>query len=249
MAIINARDVNDPTGFGQAGAVTAIKMSSVSIDGLKQAFLDPESRVRLLSQPDPGSHTEFVSIEWAGGFLDGLSIDLNRSLNVLIGGRGSGKSTVIESIRYVLDLKPIGKEAGSAHESVVANVLRPGTQITLTLRSPHPSLREYVIRRVVPNPPTVTAMDGEPLPLKPRDVAPHVDVFGQHEISELARNPDERTRLLRRFLDTDASGPQKEELLGRLATARARFLKAVQERDKAQQARFPPYGHRNAEAV
>ena len=69
-------------------------MSDVSIEGLRQAFLDPESRVRLNSDETPAPHTELVAISWAGGLLDGQSVRLSESLNVLIGGRGAGKSTL-----------------------------------------------------------------------------------------------------------------------------------------------------------
>ena len=45
------------------------------------------------------------------GFPPGCRIHFNENLNVLIGGRGSGKSTVIESLRYVLGLEPVGDDA------------------------------------------------------------------------------------------------------------------------------------------
>jgi chromosome segregation ATPase len=53
----------------------------------------------------------------------------NENLNVLIGGRGTGKSTVIESLRYVLGLGPLGQDAKTAHEGIVKHVLKNGTRI------------------------------------------------------------------------------------------------------------------------
>ena len=38
-----------------------------------------------------------------GGFLDGLDLRFEPGLNVLIGGRGTGKSSIIELIRYCFD--------------------------------------------------------------------------------------------------------------------------------------------------
>lgn len=226
VAVVNAQDVNDPADLGRPGFSTAVKMSEVGYEGLKQAFLDAESRIRLAADPEPQEHTEFVALEWTGGFLDGAAIHFNESLNVLIGGRGSGKSTVIESIRYVLGLPPVGAEARKVHESIVKQVLRAGTQISLLVRSPHPAKREYLIERTVPNPPTVKSTDGELLPLTPADVAPRVEVFGQHEISELARSPEERTRLLERFLNGEDAGIEKAEAARRLPAARKRLLDA-----------------------
>lgn len=235
VAVVNAQDVNDPADLARAGFSTAVKMSEVGYEGLKQAFLDPESRIRLATDPEPQEHTEFVALEWTGGFLDGAAIHFNENLNVLIGGRGSGKSTVVESIRYVLGLPPVGTEARTAHDSIVKHVLRPGTQISLLVRSPHPAKREYVIERTVPNPPTVKSTDGELLPLTPADVAPRVEVFGQHEISELARSPEERTRLLGRFLDSEEAGVEKAEATRQLPSARKRLLDALSKRSEIEE--------------
>ncbi|MFH0785536.1 MAG: hypothetical protein V2B20_26810 [Pseudomonadota bacterium] len=62
-------------------------MSSISVGGLHQAFLDHESRLRLNSDPEPEDHTEFVAAAWqSGGFLDGAAIHFNENLNVLVVG-------------------------------------------------------------------------------------------------------------------------------------------------------------------
>src|SRR6266700_4121366 len=50
--------------------------------------------------------------------------------DVLTGGRGTGKSTIIESLRYVLALEPLGEEARKAHEGVLKHVLRSGTKVS-----------------------------------------------------------------------------------------------------------------------
>jgi chromosome segregation ATPase len=46
-------------------------------------------------------------------------------------GRGAGKSTVVESLRYVLGLEPLGDEARRLREGIVRNVLQSGTKISL----------------------------------------------------------------------------------------------------------------------
>jgi hypothetical protein len=47
VAVVNAKDVAEPEDLADPAATTLIKMSEVSIEGLRQAFLDPESRIRL----------------------------------------------------------------------------------------------------------------------------------------------------------------------------------------------------------
>ena len=180
-------------------------MSEVSIEGLRQAFLDPGSRIRLNSDPDPEDHTELVSIAWEGGFLDGMEAPLNPNLNILVGGRGAGKSTIIESLRYVLGVDPVGEEARKAHRGIVSRVLRSGTRVSLRMRSYRPTRAEYTIERIVPNPPVVRDENGQISHLRPMEVLPRIEVYGQHEISELTRSAEKLTRLLDRFVKRDPS--------------------------------------------
>ena len=130
-------------------------MANVTAEGLRQAFLDPDSRIRLLGEEAEAPHAEFLALTWEGGFLDEEAVRFNENLNVLVGGRGTGKSTIIESVRYALGLDPLGEDATSLHEGVVRHVLQSGTKISLLVRSHTPSKRAYTIERTVPNPPIV----------------------------------------------------------------------------------------------
>ncbi len=87
-----------------------IKMSAPSIESLRQAFLDPSSRIKLpedvMRDKHPESFNNFpyiksVRIENAV-FLKDQEIHFSPNKTCLIGGRGSGKSTVLEYLRVVL---------------------------------------------------------------------------------------------------------------------------------------------------
>ena len=208
LAVVNAKDIVKPEHLDVSSATCWIKMQDVTIDGLRQAFLDPGSRVRLNPKEgrfEPDEHMEIVTVGWEGGFLDGVAVHLNPNLNVLIGGRGTGKSTVIESIRSALGLNPIGDEARKAHDGIVRQVLRNGTKISLLVRVQCPGVHEYRIERTIPNPPLVREASGEVLHRTPTDILPRVEAYGQHEISELAKSPEKLTRLLDRFVAHDES--------------------------------------------
>lgn len=229
IAVINAQDVAKPEDLAIPGASCWIKMSAVSVEGLRQAFLDPSSRIRLASDPTPEEHIELMALAWEGGFLDGQSIHLNENLNVLIGGRGTGKSTIIESVRAVLGLKPIGEDAEKAHNGIVKHVLRPGTKISLLVQSHHPSKARYRIECSLPGQPVVKSEQGEVLELKPSDVVGTAEVFGQHEISELAKSPEKLTRLLGRFVSSDPGLAIEKE---KASTALERSRRRIQELQK-----------------
>ena len=230
VAVINAQDVSSPEDFSKAGSSCWIKMSNVTLEGLRQAFLDPISRIRLDHDPAPEEHTEFIALSWQGGFLDGAAIHLNENLNVLIGGRGTGKSTVVESVRYVLGLEPLGEEALKAHGGIIRQVLRSGTKISLLVRSYHPDKRHYLIERTIPNPPVVKDETGNVLNLTPADVVPQAEVFGQHEISELTKSREKLTRLLDRFVERDTDIlKRKSEVYRHLERSRSRLLETYRE--------------------
>ena len=215
VAVVNAKDVAKPQDLDDPSATCWIKMSEVTIEGLRQAFLDPDSRIRLNSDPEPEEHAELCTLAWEGGFLDGATISFNPNLNVLVGGRGAGKSTVIESLRYVLNMEPIGEDALKAHTGMVRQVIRSGTKITLRARAYRPAKREYVIERTVPNPPVVREENGQISKLLPRDVLPRIEIYGQHEISELAKSAEKRTLLLDRFVQHDESLSRRKESVRR----------------------------------
>ena len=231
LAVVNARDVASPEDLAEPSATCWVKMSEVGIEGLRQAFLDPGSRIRLYGDPPPEEHSELVAMAWEGGFLGGAAIRFNPNLNVLVGGRGAGKSTVVESLRYALGLEPLGEEARSGHAGILKHVLRNGTKVSLLVRGHRPSPREYRIERTIPNPPVVRDGEtGEVLHVTAADVFPGVEVYGQHEISELTKSPEKLTRLLGRFVERDDSvANRKRELRRALERSRGRILGARKE--------------------
>ena len=237
VAVVNASDVVSPDDLKKPSATCWIKMSEIGIEGLRQAFLDPGSRIRLNSDPTPEQHAEFVTMSWDGGFLDGVQVRFNSNLNVLVGGRGSGKSTVVESLRYVLGLEPLGEDARTSHDSILKNVLRNGTKVSLVVGSHRPRRLDYRIERTIPNPPVVrNARTGEVLNVTVADVFPGVEIYGQHEISELARSPEKLTGLLGRFVQRDESlAARKRDLRNELRQSREGVSRTREELDQIEE--------------
>ena len=69
---------------------------------LKEPFktLRPESVFKI--RKEKASRT-ILGIKFDGGFLDQQTISFTSNLNCLIGGRGTGKSSCIEAIRYLFE--------------------------------------------------------------------------------------------------------------------------------------------------
>lgn len=77
--------------------LTRIKLESLNFDALRIGLLDSAARVRL-EELVPQSVSHFVGMKLEGGFLDGQVIHFSKNLTCIIGGRGAGKSTMLESL-------------------------------------------------------------------------------------------------------------------------------------------------------
>ncbi|WP_428120028.1 AAA family ATPase [Candidatus Poriferisodalis sp.] len=90
------------------GRFTWIRMASPTIEALRQAFLDHEARVipswdpRVANEQSPNDvgHAWIESIELSGisNSTKRLSVEFDPHLNVIVGGRGSGKSTIVNGL-------------------------------------------------------------------------------------------------------------------------------------------------------
>lgn len=107
LASVLGSDSHQPNEIGRG--YTWIKMTEPSLEGLKLALLDPESAVRrsddCTDYPQKLDHSKIKKITIEKLRLrqrDPLVINFNPSYNALIGGRGSGKSTILECLRLGL---------------------------------------------------------------------------------------------------------------------------------------------------
>jgi len=91
---------------------TWIRMDTPSKESLRQAFLDHGARIipswdpRLTANPDPNvvDHSWVERIDLGGTLGNStapLQVSFDPRLNVIIGGRGAGKSTVVSALRQV----------------------------------------------------------------------------------------------------------------------------------------------------
>lgn len=238
IAFVNASDVSKPSDLSKDGATCRIKMTDVSIEGLKQAFLDAEGRILLNSDGVPNDHTRFVALAWDRGLLSEQSVALNSGLNVLIGGRGAGKSTIVESIRFAFGVEAKGKAASETHRVMMKELMGQKASIAVLLYSPHPSPGYYLVERFYGQDPRVKDQNGSLIQdLKPRDLVPNLEVYGQHEISELTRDRAKLADILKRFVgDDDQITIEIDGIRSRLSESRgdiATKRKKIAELDEA----------------
>ena len=223
VAVINAKDVAKPEDLEQASATCLIKMTRPTFAAFKVAFLDPESRIRLHSTQAKSPIGRLISMSVAGGYLDGVHVNFSDHLNTVIGGRGTGKSTLLECIRFALDCTPKGKQAQKLHSEIIKeNIGLEGGRVELALVSSSQNGRRYTVTRRFGEPPVVRDEGGDVSTMTPGDLMPGIDIYGQNEIYELAQDESSRIQLLERFL------PQEGDYKDKRADAQRR-LKANQQ--------------------
>ncbi|WP_306231264.1 TrlF family AAA-like ATPase [Agrococcus beijingensis] len=231
LAVIHADDVMGPRQLRTAGASSWYKVSAPSLESLKLAVRTPQTRVSL-NDPVAKPRPRIKSVSWVGGYLDGVSVPVSSDLTALIGGRGAGKSTVIESIRYALDIEPISTQMKKDHKSIVGQVLNAGTIVRIEVESVSPTVQSFTIEREVPHPPVVFDASRARTKQTPADAIGQVEVFGQHELAELASDSGSIAELVRRFDGSDGENPGLAALRVALRDSRADLKRAEEAKSK-----------------
>jgi len=144
------------------------------------AFQDPELRVCLNSNFSDKHHSRIESLSVKEGYLDNLHIDFSEHLNAIIGGRGTGKSTLLECIRYALELEPIGEKAKSQHEGIIdENIGKSKGCIELLVRSSKMRGKKYIITRYYEEEASVKDEAGNTSRFEIKDILPKIEIYGK----------------------------------------------------------------------
>lgn len=149
-------------------------------------------------------HIERIQIE--EGFLDGLDVAFAPGLNVVIGARGTGKTSLIELIKFCLDAKGHTQEATNRSLHHALSVLAGG-QVTVTLAEGD--------RRIV-----VSRTASDPAPRSNGAYLPPL-AFSQTEIETVGLHSNGRLSLLSSFISSSNKSAAESE-----SVAEARSLTA-----------------------
>ena len=131
-----------------------------------------------------------------GGFLDGLDLRFEQGLNVLIGGRGTGKSSIIELIRYCLNVRGYSDDEDSNKSLEQAlSVLQDG-QVTLEIEDGDKDI--VVSRSASSDPEGLDLSTARPL------------IFSQKDVESVGLSVRGRLNIID-FFSSDSSSNRAEE--------------------------------------
>jgi chromosome segregation protein len=188
---------SDPKSLDQIGKgrTAYLKIGELSYGAVRYALTDYLHRVS--NDPLKLKHSFLKSIRFEGGFLDGKKIELNSQLNCLIGIRGSGKSAILESLRYAVSI-PHGETAQDKKykELLLPFVLKSGGKIIVeavdrygTNYEIHRILKEdpevFVEGKLTPNLSISGTIITKPLYFGQKDLSVAGEGFGQDLVDKL----------------------------------------------------------------
>jgi predicted ATPase len=181
-AELEGSDAKSIQQIGSRKESSFIKLGSLTYDAVKFALQNHGYRVQSDQHICEHSHLKSISFEGAGA-LGGTVVNLSSGLNTLIGIRGSGKSSILEGIRYALNI-PFGNKSSDIEykENLVRYLLGSGGKITINAidRRKQP----YQIRRIFGERPDVY-VNGQVQPgVSIRETVLHKPIyFGQKDLS------------------------------------------------------------------
>ncbi|NRB41646.1 MAG: histidinol-phosphatase [Pseudomonadales bacterium] len=175
----DAKNLQDMSARKEA---SFLKLGAFSFEAVKFALGDKAARVRSELPKYNHSYIRKISFEGAGT-LGGTEIFLSPELNTLIGIRGSGKSSVLEGIRYALNI-PFGDKSSDVgyKEGLIKHLLRSGGKITIDAidRRGQP----YQIRRILGERADVYVNGQQQPGVSIRETVLHQPIyFGQKDLS------------------------------------------------------------------
>lgn len=101
IALISTSDNRFEDGRELGKYATWIKWAEPTAEAIRQACLAKESRISQTEPELPLIYIRFIDVT-TSKFLGAFNINFNNQYNALIGGRGTGKSTILEYLRWGL---------------------------------------------------------------------------------------------------------------------------------------------------
>jgi predicted ATPase len=142
---------SDPKAMSDVGRgeKTFIKIGAFTFEAVQFA-LKPGADRLCPEGIEPQPHSWVKAIRFEGGILDGRRIDFSPEMNCLIGIRGSGKSAILECLRYALEF-PMPESSDEVDlkykEGLVRFALKSGGKVVVEAQDAEG--RMFEIRRIL----------------------------------------------------------------------------------------------------
>ena len=252
LACVAPADHHSFEGYDDASCATMLKIPRADFESVREALRFNETRVRL-----PGQSTDHVAARLVGlrlispsgkGLFTDTTVAFSPNLNCLIGPRGSGKSTIIEALRYVLGrnsqlTERTGREgsgfADLAQRTQAANLRDTRIELVYDHSDATTSVLSATFDESAPHNTRVFRPDGEDLRVGAEALLDDfpVAIFSWSELEVLGREPGPQRELVDRLLPGVRSlAAERDALRQQLASNRATISDLCNRLNKARTA-------------
>ena len=171
-------------------------MEKINLEALRQCFIDPDVRIKQMKEVITYNFPRIKKVQINSGFLEGQEIEFHPGLTSILGGKGTGKSLLIEFMRFALNQEPTEPTLKKDHNTKLKLRLEDFGEIALHFMDENGNVsivkRQY---READNSPF-----DDDIPYDPAQVFP-VLFLSQNEIIKIAEIEDEQLKFIDRFFD------------------------------------------------
>lgn len=195
ISCVRSSDAHHHTAVSSRRRATWVRAERKAFGELKAALALPH-RVTL-NLPE-ANHAQVIGLHVVGAFIADAWLALNEGLNALIGGKGAGKTAILECLRFVLNT-PVPAERADDVQKHRQHILGSSGYVECLVRDANGEHRLIVRRADASDRITVTPEEGESTTVMASggQVFP-VSILGWHEIESVADRASARIGILDR---------------------------------------------------
>ena len=224
LAVFQGSDCHSLEAIGRRGSY--FKLGALTVTALKQCMYDPDTRIRIDHSPT-AQYPTILGMEISGGFFDGVEVKLHPGLNTILGGKGVGKSLLIEFLRFALDQPSTVSAIFTDYETKLLRRLGPGGSVKVLCQLPSGSTYQ-LIRRFdqaknsieVTNLSDSTSYDGNVASLFP------VLAYSQNEVIDISRDSTVQLGLIDRLIDLESHQRKIDECVSQLELNTDKYIES-----------------------
>jgi len=241
-------DPRSPTKHSLEGLAlrySKFNVDQINLEGLRQCFVDPETRIRSMNVDVNTAIPRIVSMAIGeSGFLGRQKFEFHEGLNSLIGGKGVGKSLAIEFLRFGLEQSSNDADIRRDHIKKLNKRLMPGNSIEIVYQMPNGV--QFQITRVFEGADEKDSLDiqgtttcinlstGEQYSGDiPRTF--QILAYSQTEVINIAEDKTAQLGLIDQFIDTRDSEQEIVQLSEKLRENDTNLDKSLQAKEKLEE--------------
>ena len=195
ISCVRSSDAHHHDAIALRQRATWVRAENKTFGELKAALALPH-RVTL-AKPE-AAHARVIGLHVVGAFIEDAWLNLNQGLNALIGGKGAGKTALLECLRFVLNT-PVPKERNDEVLKHRQHILGTGGYVECLVQEATGKQSLIVRRADSSDRISITPEDDETTTViaSEEQVFP-ISILGWHEIESIADHASARIGILDR---------------------------------------------------